>query len=149
MLLQVFHQQYTNYIGNTWNKGLAVIDEPTPVQQGPVQAPLDAYQGPLDAYLHPRSPTLRQVFVQENHQLITEEVKKICESTRQSHKYVPAIFQGVVNDMMGELPKDEIARLQDKANSLLKGDRVWDPSDPQLSQYMPYALSTEYILTKL
>ena len=87
--------------------------------------------------------------MQENCQLITKEVKKIHESTRQSHKYILAIFQGVVNDMMGELPKDEIARLQDKANSLLKGDRVWDPSDPQLSQYVPYALSTEYILTKL
>ena len=84
--------------------------------------------------------------MQENCQLITEEVKKIRESTGQSHKYVPAIFQGVVNDMMGELPKDEMARLQDKANGLLKGDRVWDPSDPQLSQYVPCTLSIEYVL---
>ena len=87
--------------------------------------------------------------MQENRQLITKEVKKIHESTGQSHKYVLAIFQGVVNDMMGELPKDKIARLQDKANGLLKGDGVWDPSDPQLSQYVPYTLSTEYVLTKL
>ena len=50
--------------------------------------------------------------------------------------------------MMGELPKDKIARLQDKANGLLKEDGVWDPSDPQLSQYMPYTLSAEYVLTK-
>ena len=127
--LQLFKSQYTNYIGNNWNKGKPAADEVSATTQ---PSPI---QGPLYAYVNPRTQTPRQIFVQENRELINEEVKKIRECTGQSTQQNLAIFQEVVTNLMNNLPRDKMDSIQSTAESLLNGDnRQPGVNDTQLAQ---------------
>ena len=80
-------------------------------------------------------PDVRENTVQENRQLINEEVKKIREDTGQPTQQNLAIFQEVVTGLMGNLPKDTVARIQNTAESLLNGGISQPrPNDAHLSQ---------------
>ena len=127
--LQLFKTQYTNYIGNVWNKGKPAANDVSATTQPP------PIQGPLYAYVNPRTQTPRQIFVQENRELINEEVKKIRKSTGQSTQQNLAIFQEVVTDLMDSLPRDKIDSIQSTAESLLNGgDRQPGLNDTHLAQ---------------
>ena len=80
-------------------------------------------------------PDVRENTVQENRQLINEEVKKIREDTGQPTQQNLAIFQEVVMELIGNLPKDTVARIQNTAESLLNGGNGQPcPNDTHLSQ---------------